>query len=62
MLQGLIKKEDLKKLIASVKKEGTFYGPIRESEGLSLSELGPEDKVIFDYSNFKLPPKRQFFP
>ncbi len=62
MLQGLIKKEDLKKLIASVKKEGTFYGPIRGSEGLSLSELNPDDEVAFDYSNFKLPPKRQFFP
>jgi len=62
MLQRLIKKEDLKKLIASVKKEGAFYGPIRGSEGLSLSELNPDDEVAFAYSNFKLPLKRQFFP
>lgn len=62
MVQGAIKKEDMKKLIAAVRKDGRFYGPIKGREGVSLSELGPEDGLLLDYSNFKLPPKRQFFP
>jgi ferredoxin len=62
MVQGIIKKEDLKELIAAVRKDGSFYGPVMGSEGVSLSELGPDDEVALDYANFKLPAKRQFFP
>jgi ferredoxin len=62
MVQGVIGKENLKKLIAAVEKDGSFYGPIMGSEGVSLSELDPDDEVVLDYLNFTLPPKRQFFP
>ena len=62
MLQGLLKKENIKKLISAVKKTGRFFGPVKGSEGMSLSELGPDDEPALDYSNLKLPPKRQLFP
>ena len=62
MVLGAIKKEDLKKLIAAVKEDGSFYGPVMGDEGLSLCELDPDDEVVLDYFNSKLPTKRQFFP
>lgn len=62
MVQGAIRKEDLKKLIVAVGKDGSFYGPVRGGDGVVLSELGPDDEMALTYSNFKLPPKRQFFP
>ena len=62
MVQGTIDKKDMKKLIADVRKEGRLYGPVRENGGVVLSQLGPNDEVMFEYSNLKLPPKRQFFP
>ena len=62
MEQGAIKKEDLKKLIAAVTAEGTFYGPAVGSWGVTLSELGPADELVLDYANFMLPPKRCLFP
>ncbi len=62
MTQGAIRKEDLKGLIAAVRKDGSFYGPVSGSDGVCLSELGPDDDMALDYFNFKLPPKVRFFP
>ncbi len=62
MGQGAIRKEDLKKLVAAVRKDGKFYGPVRGSDGVSLSELGLDDELALGYLNFKLPPKIRFFP
>ena len=62
MRQRTIKKEDLNKLIASVGKDGRFYGPLRGGDGVSLSPLGPDDQVALDYFNFTLPPKHLLLP
>lgn len=63
MIQKVIKKDDFKTLIDAAIKEGNrFYGPTNESDGVSLSELSDDKEVVLEYSNFKLPPKRQFFP
>ena len=62
MASGAIKKTDLTKLIAAVRADGRFYGPVRGPEGVCLAELGPNDEAVIGYANFKLPPKRYFFP
>ncbi len=62
MAQGVIKKSDLKELIAAVGADGSFLGPVPTSDGVALAELGPGDEVALDYANFTLPIKRQMFP
>lgn len=59
----MLKKADIKKFIAEVIKNGfKVYGPLKQEDGVSLSELKAADDMFFDYFNFKLPPKRHFFP
>jgi len=62
MVQGLIRKEDLKKLIAAVSKNGAFFGPVMAGENVSLSKVEPDGALTLEYSNIKLPPKRLFSP
>lgn len=62
MAQGAIQKADLGKLIAAVRKDGRFYGPIDNGDGACLAEVTPEAVLKLDYANFTLPPKRMFFP
>ena len=62
MVNGIIKKTELKKLGEAVSKDNVFYVPVRGSDGISLVPFDPENEIELNYSNFKQPPKRLFFP
>jgi sulfhydrogenase subunit beta (sulfur reductase) len=54
--------KDLKKLIAALAKEGRVKGPKTTDAGALLAELTGNDEMSLDFANFRLPPKREFFP
>ena len=62
MEQGIIKKNDVKKIISALRKNYIVYGPVKRSEGIIFTELTPDKEIIFDYHNSKLSPKGLFFP
>jgi ferredoxin len=53
---------DLNKFIAALKKTGTVKGPKEGDNGPELGELCAGEELILDFGNFRLPPKREFFP
>jgi ferredoxin len=62
MVNGIIKKTELKKLGEAVSKDSVFYVPVRSSDGISLVPFDTENEIDLNYSNFKKPAKRLFFP
>ncbi len=62
MVNGKIKKSELKKLGEAVSKDSVFYVPVRSSKGVSLLPFDPANEIELNYSNFKRPPKNLFFP
>jgi ferredoxin len=62
--QAALDKKNLKKLVAAMLKQGTVRGPVRDAHTKSvvLSDLSLKSELVFDYANFTLPPKREFFP
>lgn len=64
MQQAALDKKNLTKLVAAMLKQGTVRGPVRDArtKGVVLGDLSPKSGIVFDYANFKLPPKREFFP
>jgi sulfhydrogenase subunit beta (sulfur reductase) len=62
MARGAIKKNDLGKLIAAVRKGAKFFGPVDTGDGVRLSDVSNSDSLSLDYGNFTLPPKLVFFP
>jgi ferredoxin len=62
VLQRAIDKKDVGKLIAAMRKHGRVRGPVAGDDGAVLAELSAKSGPCLDYGNFKLPPKREFFP
>jgi sulfhydrogenase subunit beta (sulfur reductase) len=62
--QAALDKKKLQKLVAVMLKQGTVRGPVRDARTKSvvLGDLSAKSEIVFDYANFKLPPKREFFP
>jgi ferredoxin len=62
--QAALDKKNLTKLVAAMLKQGTVRGPVRDArtQSVVLADLSPKSELVFDYANFKLPPKREFFP
>ncbi|MBN1671930.1 MAG: 4Fe-4S dicluster domain-containing protein [Kiritimatiellae bacterium] len=62
MDKGIIEKKALGGLVEKVTQEARFYGPVKGESGAVLAEIGPDQALCLDYSNFVLPLKRLFFP
>lgn len=63
MIQKKIYKKNLQVLIDKVIKDNRFFGPVLdENNSVSLSEIKNSKDLVFEYSNFKLPPKRMIRP
>ena len=62
MRVGVVDTKDLRTLLAAAAEHATVYGPVRRADGVALSALEPQDEIALDYANFRLPPKRFFFP
>ena len=54
MEKGIVKQEALMELINAIKETRRVFAPVRDSEGISLKELGTDDAVELNYANFKL--------
>ena len=62
MRKGVVDKKNLRKMLAAAAKHATVYAPVRRADGIALAALEAADEVALDYLNFRLPPKRFFFP
>ena len=64
MQQTAIDTKYFKKLSAAMLKQGKVRGPVRDARtgSVVLGDLSSKNELILDYANFKLPPKREFFP
>jgi sulfhydrogenase subunit beta (sulfur reductase) len=62
MHKGVVDKKNLRKMLAATAKHATVYAPVRRADGVALAALEAADEVVLDYMNFRLPPKRFFFP
>ena len=64
MRQTALDKKNLKKLAAAMLEQGRVRGPVRDARTgmVVLGELSAKSELVLDYGNFKLPPKREFFP
>ena len=62
MKQGIISKKDVKQLVSSIRKNYTVYGPVKDSDGVVLTELTSDEEIVLDYYNFRQSPKSFFFP
>ncbi|MDD5676097.1 MAG: hypothetical protein PHC61_18135, partial [Chitinivibrionales bacterium] len=62
MLLRAIDTKNIKKLTTALCKEGRLFGPVRQTSGWVLAEIKADGGLSFAYANFKLPPKRRFFP
>jgi sulfhydrogenase subunit beta (sulfur reductase) len=62
MHKGVVDKKNLKKVLAAAAKHATVYAPVRRADGVALAALEAADEIVLDYMNFRLPPKRFFFP
>ena len=59
---GLLDKNELNTFAAEIMREKVLLGPVRKHDDTYLSVLTPDSPMLLDYANFKLPPKRHFFP
>ena len=62
MPQYALDTSDLKKFIAALVKTGKVKGPKAGLNGPELGDLAATDGLLLDFGNFRLPPKREFFP
>jgi len=62
MDQGVIKKDDIGKMLESLSQDYTVYCPARDKTGAVLSKFESNGESCLAYSNFKLSPKGLFFP
>jgi sulfhydrogenase subunit beta (sulfur reductase) len=53
--------KDLKKLVAALAREGSVKGPKTGENGPVLADVSGDAESL-DYTNFRLPPKRELFP
>jgi sulfhydrogenase subunit beta (sulfur reductase) len=53
---------NLKKFIAALAKTGKVKGPKAGKNGPELGDLSASEGLLLDFNNFRLPPKREFFP
>jgi sulfhydrogenase subunit beta (sulfur reductase) len=62
MEYGIIKKDDIRKLLDAASKDYTVYAPAAGAEGPEFQVMSPETEVLLDYRNVELSPKGIFFP
>ena len=62
MVSVALDKKNLKKFVGAMLKQGKALGPVATENGTVLGELTAKSDIVLDYGNFKLPPKREFFP
>ncbi len=62
MAQGVIKKEDLYRLLSTAAGKKKVYAPIDGVGGIEFAEIHEQKEITLDYSNSKLSPKSIFFP
>ncbi len=62
MVSVALDKKNLKKFVGAMLKQGKALGPVATENGTVLGELSAKSDIVLDYANFKLPPKREFFP
>jgi ferredoxin len=57
-------KKNLQLFVTAMLRQGRVRGPVLDSQtgDTVLADLTPGSGLVLDYSNFKLPPKREFFP
>jgi sulfhydrogenase subunit beta (sulfur reductase) len=53
---------DLKKFITALAKTGMVKGPKAGDNGPILEKISGAEELLLDFGNFRLPPKREFFP
>jgi sulfhydrogenase subunit beta (sulfur reductase) len=61
-MRGLLDKDKVNSLAAAIMGQKTLLGPVRKDRDTYLGVLGLDSEILLDYGNFKLPPKRHFFP
>ncbi len=54
--------KNLKKFAAAMLKQGRVKGPVKDGSGVVLADISAKSEIVLNYDNFKLPPKREFFP
>jgi ferredoxin len=54
--------KNLRKFTAALLKLGTVRGPVHSPAGVVLADITTQSDLALEYENFKLPPKREFFP
>ena len=55
--------KNLKSFVASMLKQAErVRGPVKDKTGTVLADLSAKSELAFDFANFKLPVKREFFP
>lgn len=59
---GVLRKQELQALIATVAKDATFYAPQSGDSGLEYASVTGEQPITYDYVHVKLSPKGLFFP
>ena len=62
MEYGIIKKDDIHKLLDAASEDYTVYAPVARPEGPKLEVIGPDSEILFDYQNPELSLKGIFFP
>ena len=64
MQQAALDKKNLEKFVGAMLKRGKVRGPVSDAGtgSVVLGDLSKASELVLDYANFKLPPKREFFP
>jgi sulfhydrogenase subunit beta (sulfur reductase) len=63
VLQVALDTKNLKTLVAAMlKQDYRVRGPVKDKTGTVLADLSATSELAFDFANFKLPLKREFFP
>jgi sulfhydrogenase subunit beta (sulfur reductase) len=63
VLQLALDSKNIKNLVAAMLKQADrVRGPVKDSREVVLADLSAKSELLFDYANYKLPLKREFFP
>jgi sulfhydrogenase subunit beta (sulfur reductase) len=62
MMEGIIAKKEMKRLVEAVRENAVFHAPVDCDGDVRLVEVVPGDKISLEYPNFRLPVKREVFP
>jgi sulfhydrogenase subunit beta (sulfur reductase) len=62
--QAALDKKNLNKFLTAMLKQARVRGPMldKRTGSVVLCDLAAKSEIAFDYANFTLPPKREFFP